>query len=122
VLALAETSVHGMPGKHEMDVIQRVATKAHTQRICEILSLGRTHLTIAVVDLGTDKELWSILASITVDFRHPALDVLEADLVQDVIHQNYSMGTAVVRAGDGAETLLAGSIPDLHLNLLAVEL
>jgi hypothetical protein len=79
-------------------------------------------LTIAVVDLGTDKELWGVLASVTVDFRHPALDVFEADLVQDVIHQNYAMGTTVIRAGDGAETLLPGSIPDLHLNLLAIEL
>lgn len=47
---------------------------------------------------------------------------VERPLVGDVVYQQDAHGTSVVRGGDGAEPLLAGGIPDLQLDTLAIEL
>lgn len=47
---------------------------------------------------------------------------VEGSLVGNVVDQQDAHGAAVVRSRDGAETLLAGRVPDLQLGALAVEL
>lgn len=47
---------------------------------------------------------------------------LKRPLVRDVVDEQDAHGAAVVGGGDGAEALLAGRIPDLQLDALAVEL
>ena len=42
------------------------------------------------------------------------------DLLGDVVDNEYADGTAEVTARDGLEPLLAGSVPDLHLDHLLV--
>lgn len=43
-------------------------------------------------------------------------------LVRDVVHQQDAHGTPVVRRCDGAKAFLAGRVPDLQLDALAVQL
>ena len=47
---------------------------------------------------------------------------IEAPFICNVVHQQNTHGTSVVRCGDGPETLLTGSIPYLQLHAFAVEL
>ena len=50
------------------------------------------------------------------------LDVVERNLISDIIHYNDTMGSSVVRTGDGSESLLTSSIPDLKFDRLAIVL
>jgi hypothetical protein len=47
---------------------------------------------------------------------------VEGSLVGDVVYQQDAHGAAVVGSGDGAEALLAGGVPYLQLDALAIEL
>lgn len=72
------------------------------------------------VGLVADEELVDVLAGVAVDLAQPLLDVVEGLHVGAVKHKDDTLGAAVVAASDGAETLLAGRIPDLKLDDLAV--
>jgi hypothetical protein len=52
----------------------------------------------------------------------PLLDIVEGFIVSHVIDNDDAMSSSVVGRGDGAETLLPRSIPDLELDCLTVEL
>ena len=56
------------------------------------------------------------------DVPDPVLDVVEALLVGDVVHQHDAHGAAVVGRGDGPEPLLSRRVPNLQLDLLPVQL
>ena len=58
------------------------------------------------ITLVSYKELVHVLASISVNLTEPLLHVVERLGVSDVVHHDDSVGTAVVTAGDGTETLL----------------
>lgn len=47
---------------------------------------------------------------------------VETPLVRNIVDQQDAHGTAVVCRGDGPEALLAGCVPDLQLDALAVKL
>ena len=57
----------------------------------------------------------------TVEFLEPAADVVEGGAAGDVVDEEGAEGAAVVGGGDGAEALLAGGVPDLGLDVLAVD-
>jgi hypothetical protein len=46
-----------------------------------------------------------------VDFVQPLLDIVKGIDISYIIHNNNSVGATVVTGSDGAETLLAGSVP-----------
>ena len=48
------------------------------------------------------------------------LNVVKGFLVGDVVDEHDAHGATVVGGGDGAESLLAGSVPNLQLDLLSV--
>ena len=50
------------------------------------------------------------------------LDVIERFLVGDIVDKHDAHGAAVVSGGDCAESLLAGSVPNLQLDLFAIHL
>ena len=56
------------------------------------------------------------------DVPDPVLDVVEALLVGDVVHQHDPHGSSVVGGGNGSESLLPRSVPDLQLDLLPIQL
>jgi hypothetical protein len=52
----------------------------------------------------------------------PLLDIIEGFIVSHIIDDNDTVSTSVVGRGNGAETLLSSSIPNLELDCLAVKL
>eukprot|EP00163_Fabomonas_tropica_P022923 TRINITY_DN4015_c0_g2_i2.p1 TRINITY_DN4015_c0_g2~~TRINITY_DN4015_c0_g2_i2.p1 ORF type:complete len:116 (-),score=8.99 TRINITY_DN4015_c0_g2_i2:275-622(-) len=52
----------------------------------------------------------------------PLLDIVERLLISDIVDNNDTMCTTVVRGCNGTETFLASGIPDLQLDGLAVKL
>jgi hypothetical protein len=111
--------------------------------VCDLLVvLGRrlevTHLLLAAIlfDIGgrdgsavnqialiADQVELYVLFSVVLDLCEPKLvDVLIALGIGDVVHQKDAVGALVVGAGDGPEALLAGCVPDLELNHLAVDI
>lgn len=47
---------------------------------------------------------------------------VERALIGDVVYEEDTHSTAIVGGGDGAESLLAGGVPDLQLDTLSIEL
>mmetsp|Transcript_24079 Transcript_24079/g.75448 ORF Transcript_24079/g.75448 Transcript_24079/m.75448 type:complete len:263 (+) Transcript_24079:560-1348(+) len=80
------------------------------------------HLLRREIALVPHQELVHVLVGVAVDLVEPLLDVVEALLVRHIIHHNNAVSPAVVAAGDCAEALLPGSIPNLQLDHLALEL
>jgi hypothetical protein len=52
----------------------------------------------------------------------PILDILEAFILCAIVSQNDTHGSLIVCLGDGAEPLLTGCVPNLQLNVLAIDL
>ena len=63
------------------------------------------------VALVPDEELVDVLVRVPVNLVQPRLHVREAVLVSHVVHDDDAMRTAVVRARDGPEALLARRVP-----------
>lgn len=57
----------------------------------------------------------------TVELVEPATDVLEGGAASDVVDDESSDGAAVIGGCDGAEAFLAGGIPNLSFDFLAVD-
>ena len=53
---------------------------------------------------------------------HPILDILEAFVLCAIVSQNDAHGSLIVGLRDGAEPLLAGCVPNLQFNVLAIDL
>jgi hypothetical protein len=88
----------------------------------EVTRLVGVDLAVRAVRLVADKELVDVVGRELVDLLQPVADVVERLLVRDVVDDDDAVRAAVVGGGDGAEALLAGRVPDLELDLLAVEL
>ena len=52
---------------------------------------------------------------------NPVTDVGKRLVICDVVNQKDAHGSTIVRGGDGAEALLAGRVPNLQLNALAIQ-
>ena len=87
------------------------------------LKVTVSHLSpIVHVALVAQDHLLYVRARVLLDVPDPVLDVVEALLVGDVVDEHDTHGSAVVGRGDGPESLLSRCVPDLQLDLLAVEL
>ena len=81
------------------------------------------HLSSVIhVTLISKNHLLHIRTGMLLNIPDPVLDVIEAFLVGDVVDKHDAHGPSVVGGGDGSEPLLAGSVPDLKLDLLAIKL
>jgi hypothetical protein len=74
-------------------------------------------LLVCQITLIANQELVNTFSSISVDFLQPLLDIAEGFLVRDIVNNDNTMGTSVVRRSDGSETLLTSSIPLYNLEL-----
>ena len=52
----------------------------------------------------------------------PLLYIVEGLIVCNIVNNNDTVGTTVIRRGDCAETFLPSGIPNLKLDSLAIEL
>lgn len=66
-----------------------------------------------------NEELFKTL--LTVKLLKPPLDAVEGSTAGDVVDNEGTDGPSVVSGGDGPESLLAGSVPDLGLDFLSVD-
>jgi len=73
------------------------------------------HLLVRHITLVTHEQLVHTLRGVAVDLLQPLLDVVEAVHVGDIVDDADAVRAAVVRRGDGAETLLARGIPLLYI-------
>jgi hypothetical protein len=80
------------------------------------------HALLYQIALVAHQQLVHVVGGVSVDLVQPLLDVVERIHVGHVVHNNDAVRATVVRAGDSAEPLLTGSIPDLQLNGLSVQL
>lgn len=70
----------------------------------------------------SNEEEQRVLLGVLFDFAHPELGyVVEALLVSHIEDQEDGLAAPVVGAGDGAEPLLARGVPDLELDVLAID-
>eukprot|EP00538_Stauroneis_constricta_P002615 CAMPEP_0119545592 /NCGR_PEP_ID=MMETSP1352-20130426/296_1 /TAXON_ID=265584 /ORGANISM="Stauroneis constricta, Strain CCMP1120" /LENGTH=265 /DNA_ID=CAMNT_0007590159 /DNA_START=330 /DNA_END=1129 /DNA_ORIENTATION=+ len=88
----------------------------------QLLSLLRRHdLLVEHVALVPHQNLVDVHVRVLLDLGDPVADGLEGAAVGDVVDQQDALGAAEVGRGDGAEALLAGRVPDLQLDLGAVD-
>lgn len=52
----------------------------------------------------------------------PLGDVVEGFFVVAVVHQQYALSALVIRLRDGAEAFLASGVPNVKLNVLAINI
>lgn len=57
-----------------------------------------------------------------IDFAHPLGHLGERVSVSDVVRHNNTVGTLVVRRRDSLESLLSGSVPNLQLDSLPIDI
>ena len=74
------------------------------------------------IALVSNKKLVDVFARIPLNLLQPLLDVVVGNLVSNIKDNDDTVGTAVVRRGNGPETLLTSGIPNLQLDGLTVEL
>jgi hypothetical protein len=68
------------------------------------------------------QKLVDVLGCISIDLVQPLFYIVEGFLISDVVHNDNTVGTTIVRRGDSSEALLSGCIPNLKLNGLSVKL
>lgn len=69
------------------------------------------NLLIRHIALVAYKQLVDTVGGVAVDLLEPLLNVVERVHIGDIVDDADAVGTSVVRAGDGSESFLAGSIP-----------
>jgi hypothetical protein len=93
------------------------------ERVGKFLALLGSHDTLGgQIGLVADQELIDIFRSVSVNLVQPLLDVVEGFGVSNVVHDNDTVGAAVVRRGNRSEALLSGRVPNLQLDGLLVQI
>ena len=105
----------GHHGESVFDVhafLSRGLQESNIEVFGEFLALFLGNLTLGLkIALVTDKDARDVVTSILLNLIHPGLHSVERFTVSDVIGDNDTMGTLVVRGSDGLEALLTGSVP-----------
>ena len=88
-----------------------------SKRVSESFSFLSFHLS-ASLEIGfiAHQEFDNILISVLVDLSQPVLNVLEGLSVGDIVDEDDSVSTLVVRGSDGLEVFLSCGVPYLKLN------
>lgn len=86
--------------------------EGNAQAVGELLGdLVVDNLLLGHIALVADEKLVNTLGGVAVNLLQPLLDVVERVHVGDIVDNADAVGTAVVRGGDCAETLLASRVP-----------
>lgn len=95
----------------------------NAQRVGKFLALFRRDHTLArQIGLITHQKLVDVLGSVSINLVQPLLYIVEGFLIGDIVDNDNSVGAAIVRRCNGAESFLSGCIPDLELDRLSVQL
>lgn len=103
-------------------ILRTCLNKRDIHLISKFLSLGGIYLPLGVqVGLVAHEELVYVLTGVAIDLVQPLLDVIKSIVICCVIDHHDAMSSTVVAAGDGPETFLPGSVPNLQLNGFAIQ-
>lgn len=83
--------------------------------------LGGNGAQVLDIALVADQHNHDLGHRVLLELAEPTLHVLISLGLRDVVHQHRTHRTTVVRAGDGAVTLLASGVPDLRLDDAVVD-
>jgi len=87
------------------------------KRVGKFLALfGRDDTLGSQIALVTNQKLVDVFCGVSVNFVQPLLHIVEGIGIRHVVNNNDTVGTTVVGRGDGSETLLSGSIPNLQFD------
>lgn len=99
-------------GLHEGDVVG----------VCQLLPFAFIHHTVLDILFVPDEEHADVVQCMLLDLLHPIVDIVEGGAVIYRVGHDDAHGALVVGLGDCAEPLLTSSVPDLHLDLFALDL
>jgi hypothetical protein len=74
------------------------------------------------ITLVTDKHNDNVCVGVVPQLFQPSADILVSLMFADVVDEQGTDGTAVVRRGNGAVAFLARGVPDLRLDRFGVDL
>jgi hypothetical protein len=95
--------------------------KLDSKAIRKFFSLFGGHDTLSCqIGFVSYQKFVDILSSISINLMQPLFYIVERFLVSDVVNNNNTMRTAIVRRRNGAETFLSRCIPNLKFDGLAV--
>ena len=118
-----------LAGHHDESLLDVLAILSRSLKEADVVVLGE-FLALVGGDLAgvghvalvADQDAGDVVAGVLLDFVHPVFDGGETLAVRDVVGDDDAVRALVVAAGDGLEALLAGRVPDLQLDRLAVDL
>jgi hypothetical protein len=90
--------------------------------LCERLSLGCGDRPVFEIDFVADECCDSVRITELMDVRKPTVEVIERFANRQIENEDNANRTPEVCFGDGTESLLSGSVPDLELDRLAIDL
>jgi hypothetical protein len=97
--------------------------EAHSEGIRQGLALLRLNDPIFFhVRLVPHQQFENVFPGLCVNIVYPPSDAVERMPVRDIVHDNDSVGGAVVRVGDGPKALLSRCIPQLQLDSFLLQL
>lgn len=82
--------------------------------------LGHLNLLFTVDFVAYNPYLCCLRDVPLIELRHPAFKMLEGLLIQHVENQHDPVGSSIIMSNNGFEPFLPGSVPDLKLDMLAV--
>eukprot|EP00443_Scrippsiella_acuminata_P065453 CAMPEP_0115496358 /NCGR_PEP_ID=MMETSP0271-20121206/65727_1 /TAXON_ID=71861 /ORGANISM="Scrippsiella trochoidea, Strain CCMP3099" /LENGTH=239 /DNA_ID=CAMNT_0002925031 /DNA_START=406 /DNA_END=1122 /DNA_ORIENTATION=+ len=106
-----------------LDILRRLRGRLPENQVVvpgEIGAFFEGDLAALEVGLVTDEHDGHVRVCVLPRLLKPAREVIEGVTAGDVVHQERSTGSAVVRARNGAERLLTCSVPDLELDLFVL--
>ena len=116
----------GHQGESLLDIIGDLSAslkEANTVVLGHFLALLGGHISLVDhVALVADKDAGNVVCRVLLDLSHPVVHVRVRLLLGDIIGDNDSVSSLVVGGGNGLEALLSGGVPNLELNLFAIDL
>lgn len=95
---------------------------ANPKTCSQFLTLIYTHLPILAIYLIGYQHFYDVLSGVGLDLFQPVFHGVEGGAVIDCVGHYDAHCSFVVGLGDGLEAFLAGGVPDLHADLLAIDL
>ena len=97
--------------------------EADVVMLSEFLALvGGDLAGVGHIALVSNEDARDVVRGVLLNLAHPVLDGAEALSVGDVVSHDDAVSALVVAARDGLKALLAGSVPNLELNGLSVDI
>jgi len=106
--------------KDDIDILRRLRRRLQQRDIAGIreglCGLIRHLLLVDEIAFVPNEQLARPLCGVTLDLRQPVLYVVEGIGVGHIVDDDDAVRTAIVGAGDCAETFLSGCVPDLEFD------